>query len=182
MSDDPKRRRFADWLDDDVTPLPDRDRETPAPPTPAPRPTPRHRADEGPEEGASASFVHPLPDERLLGFAPGLDRQAFRRLRTGRWRPERRVDLHGEDRTGARARLHDALALARAAGERCVLVIHGRGHGSPQGPVLRDALPGWLAEPPLGPQVLAFAPAAPRDGGAGATYVLLRRSQAPDPD
>ena len=37
------------------------------------------------------------------------------------------------------------------------------------------ALPRWLAEPPLGAWVMAFASATPADGGTGATYVLLRR-------
>ncbi|MFQ5418592.1 MAG: Smr/MutS family protein, partial [Myxococcota bacterium] len=58
---------------------------------------------------------------------------------------------------------------------RCVLVIHGRGRGSADGPVLKSALPGWLALPPLGASVMAFASAPPGDGGAGATVVLLRR-------
>jgi DNA-nicking Smr family endonuclease len=34
---------------------------------------------------------------------------------------------------------------------------------------------GWLTSPPLAARVMAFASALPRDGGAGACYVLLRR-------
>jgi DNA-nicking Smr family endonuclease len=56
-----------------------------------------------------------------------------------------------------------------------VLVIHGRGRHSESEPVLKDALLEWLAQPPLGPLVLAFASATGGDGGVGATYVLLRR-------
>jgi DNA-nicking Smr family endonuclease len=43
--------------------------------------------------------------------------------------------------------------------------------------VLKEALPDWIAEPVVAPLVLAFATAAPGDGGVGATYVLLRRER-----
>ena len=45
------------------------------------------------------------------------------------------------------------------------------------GPVLKEALLGWLCEPPLDRLVMAFASAVPEDGGTGATYVLLRRKR-----
>jgi DNA-nicking Smr family endonuclease len=75
----------------------------------------------------------------------------------------------------ARRRLRQALEAADAAGEECVLVVHGRGHRSVEGPVLKRKLPEWLAEPPLGEKVLAFASAPSRQGGPGATRVLLRQ-------
>ena len=56
-------------------------------------------------------------------------------------------------------------------------MVHGRGLHSPEGPVLKEALPGWLAAAPIGARVLAFATAGPEAGGAGASYVLLRRSR-----
>ncbi len=93
-------------------------------------------------------------------------------------RPERRLDLHGLDRAAARRALHAELDGAWRAGARCILVVHGRGRGSSEGPVLRGLLPTWLAEPPGGPHVLAFAPASGADGGSGATYVLLRRRRS----
>ena len=40
--------------------------------------------------------------------------------------------------------------------------------------MLKDALPVWLAEPALAGHVQAFASAIGRDGGVGATYVLVR--------
>jgi DNA-nicking Smr family endonuclease len=38
---------------------------------------------------------------------------------------------------------------------------------------LRDEIAGWLASSPLADHVLCFATARPKDGGAGAVYVLL---------
>jgi len=110
---------------------------------------------------------------RLDGAASGFDRRRLARLRAGDPPPERELDLHGLRRDEARRRLRAELCAALAGGERCLLVIHGRGARSADGAVLRDALPGWLAEPPHGESVLAFASA---DGHAGgASYVLLRR-------
>ena len=55
-----------------------------------------------------------------------------------------------------------------------MLVITG--HGRISGGVLKDAVPRWLNEPELRRHVLAIAPAQPRDGGAGALYLLLRKA------
>ncbi len=173
MGDD-GRERFAELFGDradGVKPMADRDRVARTPPPRAAR-----RAASDPDEPAAA-FEHPQPEEPLLAFAPGLDRASFRRLRQGGWRPDRRVDLHGEDVDGARRAVTDSILEAAACGDRCVLVIHGRGLHSTDEPVLRSGLPRWLAEAPLGPRILAFAPATPADGGSGATYVLLRRSR-----
>jgi DNA-nicking Smr family endonuclease len=43
--------------------------------------------------------------------------------------------------------------------------------------VLRDGVLAWLTAPPLAARVMAFATALPRDGGPGASYVLLRRTR-----
>jgi DNA-nicking Smr family endonuclease len=113
--------------------------------------------------------------ERAEGLAPGVDRKHLLELRRGEKRIRRRVDLHGLTAAEARRELAAELADAHAAGERCVLVIHGRGLRSEGGPVLRDGVVEWLTAPPLAALVLAFASALPRDGGPGASYVLLRR-------
>ena len=110
------------------------------------------------------------------GWAAGFDRRRLRELRRGDIAPEVEVDLHGMTRAAARAELVATLRDAIAAGKRCVLVVHGRGMRSSAGPILRDALPGWLAEAPHGASVLAFAAGEPQRGGA--TYVLLRRVRA----
>jgi DNA-nicking Smr family endonuclease len=113
------------------------------------------------------------------GRAEDVSRAILAKLRRGAHTPEREVDLHRLDARAARRRLESELAAAVRAGERCVLVIHGRGLHSEAGAVLRDALPVWLAAAPLADRVMAFAP-APRDrGGSGATLVLLRRQRAP---
>jgi DNA-nicking Smr family endonuclease len=115
--------------------------------------------------------------ERSEGLARGVDRAHLLRLRRGEVRVERRVDLHGLSAGEARRELAAEVEDAFVAGERCLLVIHGRGLRSESGPVLKDGVVAWLTAPPLAGRVLAFASALPRDGGAGASYVLLRRAR-----
>lgn len=124
---------------------------------------------------AAAAFALETSGERIEGLVHGIDRAWLRRLRAGEITPETRVDLHGLSAREAERLLRRTLAAAHDAGRRCVLVVHGRGLRSAEGAVLRAALPQWLADPRTAPRVMAFASARPRDGGTGATYVLLRR-------
>jgi DNA-nicking Smr family endonuclease len=116
-------------------------------------------------------------DEFIEGRVPGLDPAIVRRLRRGEFAVQGHIDLHGMTRDGAKAAVDEFLKKSRAAGKRCVLLVHGRGiHSKDQVPILKDALKHWLATARFGRHVLAFATARPVDGGAGALYVLLRRS------
>jgi DNA-nicking Smr family endonuclease len=107
----------------------------------------------------------------------GVDRANAERLKRGKHPVEARLDLHGMTQTEAHRALEIFIRSSRAAGRRCVLVITGR--GSVGGGVLRAAVPRWLDEPAFRPHLLAIATAQPRDGGAGALYVMLRRTRAP---
>ena len=100
----------------------------------------------------------------------------MQRLRRGQIAVERRVDLHGMTQVEAHRTVSRALAACQDDGVRCLLVITGKGVAAGAG-VLRANLPRWLAEPPNAGRVLASAPARQRDGGAGAFYVLLRKSR-----
>ncbi len=99
----------------------------------------------------------------------------MRRLRAGKIRPQQTIDLHGFTRDEAYGRLCSTIACAAATGVRCVLVIHGRGQHSAGGrSVLRDELGEWIVRPPLANRVAGCCLAQPRDGGTGASYLLLR--------
>jgi DNA-nicking Smr family endonuclease len=137
------------------------------------RPTPpRARQSEAPP----ATFRWPDPEEPRLAGAPGVSDAQLFALGRGDPEPEERIDLHGLRSADASRVLHDRIDSARARGLRCVVVIHGRGRGSESGEaVLRDALPRWIASGACAKQVLGFAPAPNRLGGAGATLILLRR-------
>jgi DNA-nicking Smr family endonuclease len=106
----------------------------------------------------------------------GIDRANAERLKRGRHPIEGRLDLHGMTQAEAHRALVAFIRRSREAGRRCVLVITGRGLG-PSGPgVLKSAVPRWLEEAELRRQLLAIAPAQPHHGGAGAFYLMLRRT------
>lgn len=164
---DPRRSDFERAMQG-VRPLSDRDKQRP-PPEPQPRPGRRR------ESARPVRFEIEHHGEHVLGLAEGADDAHLARLRSGAVEIDRRIDLHRLVAAEARRRLRQTLEAALAAGERCVLVVHGRGHRSVSGPVLKRKLPEWLAEPPMGESVLAFASAPAKEGGPGATRVLLRR-------
>lgn len=124
----------------------------------------------------SARFEVGDDGRRVEGRRIDLPLDTLRRLRRGHYPVDARVDLHGLGIDQARATLDAFLASTRARGERCVLVIHGKGGHSPQGiGVLRGEMAAWLSQGPASQHVAAFASAADQDGGDGAVYVLLRK-------
>lgn len=165
----------------DVAPLARRNRyqagvELPGPKpvrTEAPRTPPRPVARVA-VRGAQPPATAP---DLAAGAAPGLDRRTAMRLRRGQLGLDGRIDLHGHSREAAYVALTKFLNAAHGRGARCVLVITGKGRWGETGGVIRAALPGWLNDPSLRPLVVAFARAQPRDGGAGAFYVYLRRAR-----
>ncbi|MES1207015.1 MAG: Smr/MutS family protein [Pseudomonadota bacterium] len=140
---------------------------------PVPRPAAR------PVRPAPARPVEPvqLRGDGESGRAAGVSARELRALRTGDRRPEARLDLHGMARDQAMEEVERFVRQCRTGGFRAVMVIHGRGLNSDSGaPVLRPALHAWLGGAvATRAGVMAFAPAPPRWGGAGATLILLRR-------
>ncbi|MFZ5439911.1 MAG: Smr/MutS family protein [Myxococcota bacterium] len=115
-------------------------------------------------------------DELVEGAVQGFDENVLRRLRAGDFQVQGQLDLHGLTREAARPALENFIQNARITGHRCVLVVTGRGlHSSDQIPVLKAGVQEWLTHGRPAKQVLAFCTARPKDGGAGALYVLLRR-------
>ncbi len=100
----------------------------------------------------------------------------LRRLRRGMLLIDGRLDLHGMSARDARGHLELFLRTMRARGERCVLVIHGKGEHSAGGvPVLLGEIAAWLSQGTSSEHVAAFTTASEADGGEGAVYVLIRR-------
>jgi DNA-nicking Smr family endonuclease len=113
---------------------------------------------------------------RVEGRRVDLPMDAVRRLRRGSLPIDARLDLHGMGVREARGQLELFLRTMRSRGERCVLVIHGKGEHSPDGRgILRGEIAAWLSQGASSEHVAAFATASEPDGGEGAVYVLLRR-------
>jgi len=112
--------------------------------------------------------------EELLFFRDGLQTKLIKQLRRGQLSVTAELDLHGYIVAEARIALTAFLKDCRRHGDRCVRIVHGKGHGSQQKlPVLKNKVNGWLQQRD---EILAFCSARPADGGTGAIYVLLKRS------
>ena len=96
-------------------------------------------------------------------------------LHQGRFAVQSFIDLHGMSVTEAGEAFDSFLRESIADGKRMVLIVHGRGLSSPAEPVLKTNVYRWLTSGHWRKWVLAFSSARSCDGGAGATYVLLRQ-------
>jgi DNA-nicking Smr family endonuclease len=97
-----------------------------------------------------------------------------RRLHQGDYSIQAYVDLHGLRVDEAKEIFDKFIKWAVTTGKRGVLVVHGRGLSSPSEPILKKKVIEWLTHGPWRKWVVAYSSARRCDGGAGATYVLLR--------
>jgi len=115
-------------------------------------------------------------DQYIRGRNTSVSRETLDKLEKGVFAVRSHVDLHGMALDDAKQTVDEFLTDCQRRGERCVLVITGKGRNSPgQIGVLRQAIPEWLARGPSARSVLAFVTARQCDGGEGALYVLLRK-------
>jgi DNA-nicking Smr family endonuclease len=97
-----------------------------------------------------------------------------KRLHQGDYSIQAYVDLHGLIVDDAKEVFDKFLKWAVTTGKRGVLIVHGRGLSSPSEPVLKKKVIEWLTHGLWRKWIIAYSSARICDGGAGATYVLLR--------
>jgi DNA-nicking Smr family endonuclease len=112
-------------------------------------------------------------DEYMSGYRRGIRPEICDAMHEGKIPAQDCLDLHGMTVEEARLAVEMFIRDARHRGLRCVNVIHGRGLRSPDGPVLKTELFQWLEAGSLRKWVMAYATAPKRNGGPGATYLLL---------
>ena len=98
-----------------------------------------------------------------------------RRLHQGDFSIQAYINLHRFKVAEAKEAFERFIKWAVSTGKTGVLIVHGRGLSSPLEPVLKQKVVEWLTRGPWRKWVVAYATARSCDGGAGATYVLLRR-------
>lgn len=117
-------------------------------------------------------------EEFMYGYVRGLDIKTFQQLKAGSLSVAAHLDFHGMTSDQAQESLLFFIRESYLQGHRCVLIVTGRGINSPGGQsVLRRETETWLTRDPLKRVVLAFCTAQPKDGGAGALYILLRKQK-----
>ena len=119
-------------------------------------------------------FIVSNTPEYMEGRGYNVSPEVVRRLHRGDFSIQDHIDLHGLNVRDARDVVNRFLKESLRNGRRAVLIVHGRGLSSPVRPVLKTKVCQWLTSGYWRKWVMAFASARPFDGGAGATYVLLR--------
>jgi len=135
--------------------------------------------------GALDEAVNPLVDEGVepldawyvLKFKrPGIQHGVYKKMRTGKYDIEARLDCHRMTVKEARDEvvefIHDSMQL----GLRTVLIMHGKGQRKAEverTAVLKGYVNEWLKSLD---DVQAFHSAQPIHGGTGAVYLLLKKS------
>jgi DNA-nicking Smr family endonuclease len=111
-----------------------------------------------------------------LGYrCHGIQDNVYRRLRQGKNPIDARLDLHRMTIEKAREVVFSFINDCVKYDLRTVLIMPGKGDRNNEDPaLLKSHLIHWL--PQLG-DVLAYHTAQLKDGGAGAMYVLLRKSE-----
>jgi DNA-nicking Smr family endonuclease len=113
--------------------------------------------------------------EYIEGTGYHVHPEIARRLHRGDYSIQAHVDLHGLTAHDAEEIFEKFLKWAVMTGKSGLLIIHGRGLSSPSEPVLKKKVVEWLTRGPWRKWVIAYSSARRCDGGAGATYVLLRK-------
>ncbi len=97
-----------------------------------------------------------------------------RKLHKGDYAIQDHIDLHGLSVAHAKDAFDIFLKQSVSYGRHGVLIVHGRGLSSPNQPVLKNKVIEWLNSGKWRKWMIAYTSARSCDGGAGATYVLLR--------
>jgi DNA-nicking Smr family endonuclease len=126
-------------------------------------------------DGLSDQFVIDVgPEDDLHWARDGVQESQMRKLKLGQIGFEGSLDLHGMTVEKARETLWAFLAEAVRFEVRCVRVTHGKAvRLDGKKPMIKSHVNTWLRQHA---QVLGFTSCQPRHGGAGAVYVMLKRT------
>lgn len=132
------------------------------------------QANEQDENILSVEYVDMLDPYDVIFFKrDGVQEGVYRKLRLGKYEIDAVLDLHRKTIKEAREEVFDFVRDCVDSGLRTVMILHGKGERSKPPAVLKSYVAKWL--PDLH-HVLAYHSAQQYHGGAGALYVLLRKS------
>ena len=133
------------------------------------------RSDATVVDGLSDQFVIDVgPEDELMWARDGVQESQMRKLKIGQIPFEGSLDLHGMTVEKARETLWAFLAEATKFEIRCVRVTHGKAvRLDGKRPMIKSHVNTWLRQHA---QVLGFTSCQARHGGAGAVYVMLKRT------
>ena len=123
----------------------------------------------------TTDYVEPVEPHDILSFKrDGVQEGVYRKLRLGKYDVHAVLDLHRKTLKEAHKEVFDFIVDAMVHGLRTVMILHGKGAQSDPPAFLKSYVNKWL---PQMDEVLAFHSAQKHQGGVGAVYVLLRKSE-----
>lgn len=126
-------------------------------------------------DGLSASHVEWVqPTDVLSWRGDGVAHGVFRRLKQGGYTLDARLDLHKHTVEQARKAIVRFILDCQKYEVRSAVILHGKGERGEQKAMIKSYTQHWLK---LIPEVMAFHSAQPHHGGAGALYVLIKKSE-----
>lgn len=123
----------------------------------------------------STDYVEPVEPHDIISFKrDGVQEGVYRKLRLGKYDIHSVLDLHRKTLKQAHKEVFEFISEGVEHGLRTVMILHGKGITSDPPAFLKSYVNKWL---PQMDEVLAFHSAQKHQGGAGAVYVLLRKSE-----
>ena len=137
--------------------------------------TPIQRLSEGDPQFFSLEHAKMLKPDDIVAFKrPDVQDTVFRTLRLGKYDVHARLDLHSFTLKEARDKIWNFLKKSQVMGIRTVIIVHGKGERSVPVAAKKSFLCQWLEQIK---DVQCFHSAQRHQGGTGAVYVHLRKSQ-----
>ena len=144
----------------------------------APRTRARKRGQESAVEDQAGALLlltgdqtHSDADDGSSHRKHGVQKRIMQKLKRGHFPVGDQLDLHHMTTQAGHTALLEFIADAQRSKLACVRIIHGKGLRSASGPRLKLMTQQLMREHP---QVLAFTPCKPAQGGSGAMDVLLK--------
>lgn len=105
----------------------------------------------------------------------GIDANTDKKLRLGKINIDMKIDFHGLTLDEALNSLIRNINFAYDNNFKCLLVITGKGRGTPEGKdSIKSMIEKWLAIPEISNKIIKYTDAQQKDGGTGALYILLK--------
>ncbi|WBA12390.1 DNA endonuclease SmrA [Salinivibrio kushneri] len=114
------------------------------------------------------------PDEVMAYKRDGVQDGVFRKLRLGKYDVNARLDLHKMSLEKARDEILRFLKQCQRMDVRTVIIVHGKGERSNPQAMMKSYVCQWLQQIS---DVLCYHSALRHQGGTGALYVMIKKSQ-----
>ena len=114
------------------------------------------------------------PGDIIGNKKPGVQNGVYKKLRQGKYPSENHLDLHKTTVKQAQKQVLNFIDDSRKKNYRCVIITHGKGVYSKTPGKIKSHVNHWLQQIP---EVLAFHSTLAKDGGSGAVYLLLKKTE-----